>query len=151
MWLTATTDTGSSLLPIKNGPYLDGAYQLGFFVPDTSHTRALKNCYDHTETEFVNLLRSQESIPSLAGQYDNPIWRTGPPDCIGWLLKRLQIQALNAAYEINQKNKYISTSLVFAHCKVVGFVIKPFSIYTVYWRFLENLCSAMLLLNANKY
>ncbi len=41
----------------------------------------------------------RESIPSLAGRYDNPIWRTGPPGYIGWrksipgLLQRLQIRA----------------------------------------------------------
>ncbi len=27
---------------------------------------------------------SQASIPSLAGQYDNPIWCTGPPGYTGW-------------------------------------------------------------------
>ncbi len=29
-------------------------------------------------------LGAQESILSLAGLYDNPIWRTGPPGYIGW-------------------------------------------------------------------
>ncbi len=49
-------------------------------------------------------LGAQESIPSLAGRYDNPLCRTGPPGYIGWpidssesipgLHKRLQIRAL---------------------------------------------------------
>jgi hypothetical protein len=35
---------------------------------------------------------------------------------------------LNTACEINQKNNYTSTlSLVVAHCKIVGFGIKPHS------------------------
>ncbi len=50
---------------------------------------------------FVKLLKTQESIPSLAGRYDNPILRTGPPGYIGrrvaeWipgLLTRLRIRA----------------------------------------------------------
>jgi hypothetical protein len=42
----------------------------------------------YTEHEFVNLLRSPGTdcqpggIDSLAGQYDNPIWRTGTPACM---------------------------------------------------------------------
>ncbi len=27
---------------------------------------------------------AQESIPSLVGPYDNPVWRSGPPGYIGW-------------------------------------------------------------------
>ncbi len=27
---------------------------------------------------------AQESISNLAGRYDNPFWRTGPPGYIGW-------------------------------------------------------------------
>ncbi len=40
-----------------------------------------KNC--PTEPIFVNILSgAKESIPSLAGRYDNPIWYTGPPSYI---------------------------------------------------------------------
>ncbi len=56
-----------------------------------------------TEPEFVNLEGAHESIPSLAGRYDDPIWRTCLPGYVGCgieslesisvLLKRLQIWA----------------------------------------------------------
>ena len=36
------------------------------------------------EPVFVNLLSSQESIPILAGRYDNPICRSSPLAYIGW-------------------------------------------------------------------
>ncbi len=54
------------------------------------------------EPLFVDLLlEAQESIPSLAGRYDNHICRIGPPGYIGSsesiprLHKRLQIRALD--------------------------------------------------------
>jgi hypothetical protein len=46
-----------------------------------------------TETVFVYLLRALESIPSLAGRYDNPICRTGPQDYIGWRNRFLGIDS----------------------------------------------------------
>ncbi len=63
------------------------------------------------EPEVVNFLRSPGIIFSLAGWYDNPVWRTGLPGYIDWrnrflrigtdslesipgLLKRFQIRAL---------------------------------------------------------
>ncbi len=36
------------------------------------------------EPVFVDPLRSPESIPSLAGRYDNPICCTGPPSYMGY-------------------------------------------------------------------
>ncbi len=33
----------------------------------------------HPEPKFVNLSGAQESIPSMAGRYDDPIGSTGPP------------------------------------------------------------------------
>jgi hypothetical protein len=38
----------------------------------------------HTEPVFVDHLRSPGIDPSLAGQYDNPSFRTGPPSHTGW-------------------------------------------------------------------
>ncbi len=38
----------------------------------------------NTEPVFVDLLRSPESILSLAGQYGDPICLTGPLGCIAW-------------------------------------------------------------------
>ncbi len=45
----------------------------------------LQSLFEHlcTEPEFVTFLEAHESIPSLAGRYDNPIWRTRPPGLIG--------------------------------------------------------------------
>jgi hypothetical protein len=66
----------------------------------------IHNC---PEPVLVDLLRSQEPIPTLACRYGNPICRTGPPGYIGWridssesihwLHKRLQIQALFSALD----------------------------------------------------
>jgi hypothetical protein len=36
---------------------------------------------------------SPGTIPSLAGRYDNPIWRTGPPDYIDWRNRFLWIDS----------------------------------------------------------
>ncbi len=46
-------------------------------------TCCLASSHWRSEPVFVNP-EPQESIPSLAGQYDNPIWRTGPPGYIVW-------------------------------------------------------------------
>ncbi len=45
------------------------------------------------ESLFVNLLWAQESIPSLAGRYDNPFWRIGPPHFRGWRNRFLGIDS----------------------------------------------------------
>jgi hypothetical protein len=59
------------------------------------------------EPVFVDLLGAQESIPSMAGRYDKPIFRTGPPgymagvidssEPIPGLHKRLQIWSLGTS------------------------------------------------------
>ncbi len=49
-----------------------------------SYSNQLIHKHGHAEPVFANLLRSVESIPSLAGRYDNSICRVGPPDYIGW-------------------------------------------------------------------
>jgi|688.fasta_scaffold467207_1 hypothetical protein len=49
--------------------------------------------YLTTELVFVDLLVAQESIPSMAGRYDNPICRTGPPCYIGWRNRFLGIDS----------------------------------------------------------
>ncbi len=42
---------------------------------------------------LLTIRGAQESIPSLAGQYDNPIFRTGPPSHIGWRNRFLGIDS----------------------------------------------------------
>ncbi len=55
---------------------------------------------ERAEPEFVNIYEAQESIPSLAGLYDNPYMTYRPfklhrlAESIPGLLKRLQIRAL---------------------------------------------------------
>jgi hypothetical protein len=57
-------------------------------------------CTQCTELVFVDLLRSPGIDYQLAGRYNNSIYRTGLPGCIGrrnrffGLLKRFQIRAL---------------------------------------------------------
>jgi hypothetical protein len=46
-----------------------------------------------TEPVFVNLIRSPEIDSSLAGRYDNPIFRTGPPRYIRWRNRLLEIDS----------------------------------------------------------
>ncbi len=46
-----------------------------------------------TEPVFDTFLGAQESIPCLAGRYDNPTYRTGPPGYIGWWNRILGIDS----------------------------------------------------------
>ncbi len=43
-----------------------------------------KDTENKTESVFVGLLMTHESIPSLVGRYDNPKLLTGPPGYISW-------------------------------------------------------------------
>jgi hypothetical protein len=81
----------------------------------------LKSKYS-TESLFLDLLRSQESIPSLAGLYDNP------PGYIGWrnridssesilgLNKRLQIRALYSVHLLAVAKKMNIVPFKGRHC-----------------------------------
>ncbi len=57
-----------------------------FLVPDWGMKPAMASgCRTGpTEAVFVDLLRSQESISSLAGRYGNPICLTGSRGYTGW-------------------------------------------------------------------
>jgi hypothetical protein len=51
---------------------------------DTVYVQQRELYLERAEPEFVNIYEAQESIPSLAGLYDNPIWLTDPSSYIGW-------------------------------------------------------------------
>ncbi len=96
-WEYINVEIGAEAAQFPEKEYINRIALAVQYKNTRKRTCCLASSHWSSEPVFTNP-EPQESIPSLAGRYDNPFWRSGPPGYIGlrnrFLLERLQIRAL---------------------------------------------------------